>query len=263
MRTPNCLPLQALLAALLPLGVAALQSATAVPASVCRNGWGSKFGSRLLTRNPAAASEPQPEMRESSEIRGMYASFVDTALRGFRGSSFLLHDGSRAAFESEAEHWVEKAFGDANPSTASAWLHSAGRDNKTARVGSATLVGTNSSSSPLGERQPGVVALGAAALRSCLSLLHSLLMARWDARPGSFVRVPAPSAWGGMVLLSGGDRNTALGDRVVANRNHASFARLHGYAHWWHKGSMVKELGSAPRDENERMRIGAAGAGAG
>ena len=77
------------------------------------------------------------------------------------------------------------------------------------------------------------------------------------------MRVPAPSAWGGMVLLSGGDRNTALGDRVVANRNHASFARLHGYAHWWHKGSMVKELGSAPRDENERMRIGAAGAGAG
>ena len=48
----------------------------------------------------------------------------------------------------------------------------------------------------------------------------------------------------GLVLLSGGDRNAALAERVVAN--HAAFASRHGYIYWWHRGSMVSTLGWLP-----------------
>ena len=66
-------------------------------------------------------------------------------------------------------------------------------------------------------------------------------MAKFDARPPSFITEPRASRSNGLVLLSGGDRNAALSERVV--KNHAAFARRHGYAHWWHRGSMVAESG--------------------
>ena len=90
----------------------------------------------------------------------------------------------------------------------------------------------------------GAVAALGGALRSCLGLLHASLMAKIDARPPSFARVPAANQWNGIVLLSGGDRNAALSDRVVAN--HAAFAARRGYAYWWHRGSLVAPLGWQP-----------------
>mmetsp|Transcript_27679 Transcript_27679/g.70808 ORF Transcript_27679/g.70808 Transcript_27679/m.70808 type:complete len:258 (-) Transcript_27679:134-907(-) len=58
-----------------------------------------------------------------------------------------------------------------------------------------------------------------------------------------------------MVMLSGGDRVAALGEAVV--ENHAEFAARHGYAYWWHRGSLVAELGWQPYWHKVAMLIAA------
>jgi len=86
--------------------------------------------------------------------------------------------------------------------------------------------------------------LSAGAPLSCLQQLYGLLMRKLDPRPASFIREAPKARSNGMVLLSGGDRAAALSESVVAN--HAEFAQRHGYAYWWHKGSLVSELGWQP-----------------
>jgi len=103
----------------------------------------------------------------------------------------------------------------------------------------ANVNGSDTDTDTISNAVGAVAALGGA-LRSCVGLLHHSLMAKVDARPPSFARVPPVELWNGMVLLSGGDRNAALTDRVVAN--HAAFAARNGYAYWWYRGSLVKPL---------------------
>jgi len=83
----------------------------------------------------------------------------------------------------------------------------------------------------------------AAARPSCLQHLYAMLLRRFDPRPASFVRLP--EGWSnGWWLLGGSDRVAALSESVV--HNHAEFAKLHGYAQWWHRGSLVSHLGYQP-----------------
>ena len=219
----------ALLLLLLPGGRALAPTAGAV----CR-GHGSRLAGRLSSIEAPvvaiASHAARPLTLPATLIRSAYKTFVDTYLRAFHGATILLDQSRRSQFETEAEHWVSSM------STA-APAPSAGPQP------TSNLSSTSNASS--GSNASGVVAALSGALRSCLGLLHEALMAKVDARPPSFVSMPpANVAWNGVVLLSGGDRNAALADRVVAN--HHAFAQRCGYAYWYHRGSMVSHLGWQP-----------------
>jgi len=250
-----------LLLPLLPLlyAVAGLQSG----ASVCR-GYGSRLSTRIgaieASATPTSVTGSQPATRPQAALQRLYSSFVDTALRSFRGASILNSPDDKPAFESEAEHWVSMFSGSAgsrsssSSSSGSSIGHSAILRNVTVTTATATapaisnttttFASSANGTSASGSHAVGPVAALGGALRSCLGLLHESLMARVDARPPSFARQPAAALWNGVVLLSGGDRNAALSDRVVAN--HAAFAARRGYAYWWYRGSMVAQLGWQP-----------------
>ena len=184
------------------------------------------YGARLEARTASVTTY--------AEKRAVYTSFTDTVLRGFKGGRLLNNDiRIKGSFEAEAERWVDKAWTSSQFSVT---------EVITGNISAAQQHRQNSSSvSSRNSTQPTVV--GAAL--SCLTRLYHGVMATFDARPPSFISLPPPSrtrgANGLIVLLSGGDRNAALAERVVAN--HGAFARRHGYAHWWHRGSLVADLG--------------------
>lgn len=238
-----------------------LVAASASSSSVCR-GYGSRLSSRLdvidaATTIPVTGS--QPVTQPQAALQTLYSSFVDTALRSFQGSKMLGTAAERPAFASEAEHWLtsfssasvphqqrEQPEDGVSPAVASLLngtvSGSTGNSSSSSSLSSTgSSIDANSSS---GSDAIGAVAALGGALRSCLGLLHATLMAKIDARPPSFARMPAANQWNGMLLLSGGDRNAALSDRVVAN--HAAFAARRGYAYWWHRGSLVAPLGWQP-----------------
>lgn len=195
---------------------------------MCR-GFGARFEERLLAL-PLGAAPPD-------RLPLVYDGFCDTALRGWasRGTA-LLRGGLmrvRGQFESEAEKWVEGAFSATTVAAAA-----------TATAGPQLLQNGSGASASNGSN--GVAAAGLFnGARSCLGRLYGLLLERLDARPPSFVRLPPEDgAWNRIVLLSGGDRNAALSERLVGN--HEEFARRHGYAYWWHRGSLVNRLGWRP-----------------
>jgi len=238
-----------------------LVAASASSSSVCR-GYGSRLSSRLDVidaATPIPVTGSQPVTQPQAALQTLYSSFVDTALRSFQGSKMLGTAAERPAFASEAEHWLtsfssasvphqqrEQPEDGVSPAVASLLngtvSGSTGNSSSSSSLSSTgSSIDANSSS---GSDAIGAVAALGGALRSCLGLLHATLMAKIDARPPSFARMPAANQWNGMLLLSGGDRNAALSDRVVAN--HAAFAARRGYAYWWHRGSLVAPLGWQP-----------------
>mmetsp|Transcript_3568 Transcript_3568/g.9988 ORF Transcript_3568/g.9988 Transcript_3568/m.9988 type:complete len:409 (+) Transcript_3568:72-1298(+) len=206
----------------LVIGVPAFGGVAAI--SSCR-GFGRRLEQRLFSLSlPARPVHPEamhPGLRQESGV--IYRDFSN-AVRSWKGGAILRQAGMRSRFAAEAERWVQQAFSEPSPPPVpSATNESA---NGTALVAPTT---------------------------SCVAQLYSYLMTRIDARPDSFLSLPedALSPRGdtlgevaGPVLLSGGDRNAAMLDQVVAN--HARFARAHGYAHWWHKGSLVAARGWQP-----------------
>jgi hypothetical protein len=237
-----------------------LVAASASSSSVCR-GYGSRLSSRLDVidaATPIPVTGSQPVTQPQAALQTLYSSFVDTALRSFQGSKMLGTAAERPAFASEAEHWLTSFSSASVPhqqreqpedgvSPAVASLLNGTVSGSTGNSSSSSLSSTGSSidaNSSSGSDAIGAVAALGGALRSCLGLLHATLMAKIDARPPSFARMPAANQWNGMLLLSGGDRNAALSDRVVAN--HAAFAARRGYAYWWHRGSLVAPLGWQP-----------------
>jgi len=221
-----------------------LATAGATP-SAC-HGYGARFEARML-HLPAGRSRHLDRSPQATA----YATFSDTALRSW-ASSFKdgAHKLVRTAFESEAEHWVDTAFTSSTTAVVPP-AHAASKSNITTNISlsNATTAVVSTTTTP--------VALVVGSALSCLVRIYHLLLSRFDARPPSFVTVPTHNAtgngvavvadephWDGLVLLSGGDRNAALAERLVAN--HAEFARRHGYAHWWHRGSMVAESGWLP-----------------
>ena len=167
----------------------------------------------------------------------LYSSFVDVALNGFKGGQWLqLVAGAalaRSAFEAEIERWVDRAF------TKPAGMVSSKRSSKSSNANASSNTSASNTSS----------AVPTSGARSCLAHLYHMMLSRFDARPPSFVRLPgaastsadsmnaSASSWTGGVLLSGGDRNAAMSDRLV--ENHVAFAQRHGYGYWWHRGSLV------------------------
>ena len=204
---------------------------------MCR-GYGSRLTSRLLaepmiTRGDIAIL-PHESRTAVSPLLRIYKSYCDTALRTFAASAqkSLVHTSTRPEFHAEAEKWVNKAFGEqgALVSPVAATNGSVDVSNSSTATPPHGIVPSHSIVSSLG-----------AAITSCLGFLHQLLMSKFDARPRSFVRMPASQDWNGVVLLSGGDRNAALAERVVAN--HEAFAQRHRYGYWWYRGSLVKQHG--------------------
>ena len=241
------------------LVAASASSSSTSSTSVCR-GYGSRLRSRLdvidaVTPIPVTGS--QPTTQPQAALQTLYSSFVDTALRSFQGSKHLSAAAERPAFASEAEHWLTSFSSASVPyqqrqqpvdgaSPAVALLLNGTVSGSTGNSSSSSSLSSTGSSidANSGSDVIGAVAALGGALRSCLGLLHASRMAKIDARPPSFARVPAANQWNGIVLLSGGDRNAALSDRVVAN--HAAFAARRGYAYWWHRGSLVAPLGWQP-----------------
>jgi len=238
-----------------------LVAASASSSSVCR-GYGSRLSSRLDVidaATPIPVTGSQPVTQPQAALQTLYSSFVDTALRSFQGSKMLGTAAERPAFASEAEHWLtsfssasvphqqrEQPEDGVSPAVASLLNGTvSGSTGNSSRSSSLSSTGSSiDANSSSGSDAIGAVAALGGALRSCLGLLHATLMAKIDARPPSFARMPAANQWNGMLLLSGGDRNAALSDRVVAN--HAAFAARRGYAYWWHRGSLVAPLGWQP-----------------
>jgi len=196
------------------------------------------FGARLEARVESHSTY--------AERRALYATFCDTVLRGFKGARLIQTTFRVAgAFESEAEHWVERAW-----SRSSAFLFGGAGNNVSGAIGNessasySSAIGTlasSTSNATEGSRLSSSILAGAL---SCLSQLYQSIMKGFDALPPSFTAEPPAARANGLVLLSGGDRNAALSERVVAN--HGAFARRHGYAHWWHRGSLVAQHGYLP-----------------
>ena len=214
-----------LVLSLLCVALASASEPQLAPASVCK-GYGHRLEQRLL--HQPSSHGPEPAALDSA-----YAGFVDTVLRGFKGARWL-SERVAGAFESEAERFIDRTFSSASASQAFA-RRSSSNSTSAAQNASTEANGTAAA------RNGSGLALFALRPQPCLSWLYRLLMDRFDARPPSFVQPASASAGEEIVLLSGGDRNAALAERVVAN--HAAFARRHGYAHWWHKGSLVAERG--------------------
>ena len=162
----------------------------------------------------------------SSASQAAYFAFSNTYLRGFRGIA-LISKGLRVAgaFEAEAEQWVERAW-------------SGGTSLLFGNTTTSSLGNHSSSSSSGGNQSSNATQTVLGGALSCLSRLYHGVMSGFDARPPSFIAEPPPSRANGLILLSGGDRNAALSERVVDN--HRAFAQRHGYAHWWHRGNLAK-----------------------
>jgi len=229
-------------------------SAFLTPSQACQ-GYGSRLGQRLEAiadiKVDIHSERDRPVTGGQALLQSLYSSFVDTAFRSFTtqrwspGNLPLQEPSRRVEFESEAERWIAGfsqdpratvAIGSAFDSGSNESSSSGSASNESLTTASSTMESsaTNSSStSPV-----------ASALRSCLGLLHQTLMAKVDARPPTFVQAPERAEWNGLVMLSGGDRNAALAERVVAN--HAAFAARHKYAYWWYRGSLVEDRGWQP-----------------
>ena len=228
MRLERLLP--ALLALAKPAGAVAQVAPPEPSASVCR-GFGARFEARVETFDEL--SHPQR--------LAIYSDLCDTVLRGFKGTRLVQSDLRTAgAFEAEAEHWENRAwsrsggllFGSSNISLNSSSMNSSSSSNQSAGWSNLSIASNSSRSS----NHSAITVLDGAL--SCLSRLYQSVMDKFDARPPSFIAQPSIARANGLVLLSGGDRNAALSERVVAN--HAAFARKHGYAHWWHRGNLAR-----------------------
>jgi hypothetical protein len=224
--------------------VAALSIAapSVAPSGVCA-GFGRSLELRLLRLPTRGARD---------EARSIYHSFllrVLTAFRRARADGLMSTLGSwLSAVAAEAERWLERLWS-ARPA-----IMASGSDGASVRGANAS--GAVSSPSASGAASPNTsdgVSHNASANGthdaqreehpSCLQHLYALLLRRFDPRPASFVH--EPEGWSnGWMLLSGSDRVAALSESVV--RNHGEFAARHGYAQWWHRGSLVADLGWQP-----------------
>jgi len=182
-----------------------------------------RFGARLEQRVNAL-----PAVGDMRRGFIAYKGLVDTIIRGFKGGDLIRELHERSAFEAEAERWVQRAY-----------TLLPGEDVVLTSVNSSS----SSSNSSSDAAWPAVSREGA---WSCLSRLYHAIMDKFDARPPSFIAAPRADVdvSNGLVLLSGGDRNAALAERVIAN--HAAFAARHGYTYWWHRGSMVAQRSWLP-----------------
>lgn len=206
------------------LGMVAMCGAAASTPTTC-TGYGARLESRVETA-----------VVNSTSSRLAYHAFANT-LRSFRGVG-LIRQGLRVAgaFEAEAERWVERAW---SSSIIGEVIFGNSSDDANQTMNQTTFqLGNSSDNSSWGVGSAVPSAL------SCLSRLYHSVMAKFDARPPSFITEPPASRSNGLVLLSGGDRNAALSERVV--KNHAAFARRHGYAHWWHRGNLAASKGWLP-----------------
>ena len=228
----------------------------AVPTARC-TGFGGRLEADLL-RLPEGRAVAQP----GSVVWLLYKSFLRRVLKAFTGRSDWLMATLASwlsAFAAEAERWVDRLWSTEAPAPLTTGSVSNGaaavngssvnlsRSNSSSSLSTSTngsAAGANTNTSLLLPAGIATAATGAPTAPSCLQHLYALMMSRLDPRPASFIREPPEGRSNGMVLLSGSDRGAAMSDSVV--ENHAEFARRHGYAYWWHRGSLVAELGWQP-----------------
>ena len=175
-----------------------------------------------------------------SEVKERLTSAYRTVcalLRSFKGAQLVLKTIT-SAFEAEAEHWLSTRW-----SIRQADSHGAAPPvSRTNNSSSSSSSNASQFYHADGDATNEMSINGGA--WSCIARLYDLLVQRFDARPASFITNASAAADGGLILLSGSDRNAALSERVVIN--HGIFARRHAYAHWWHRGSLVERLGWLP-----------------
>ena len=242
-----------------PLVVAAPLAETHLAADLRCSGFGGRLEASLLR-----LQEGRAVARPGSAVWLLYKSFLRRVLKAFTGRSDWLMATlayGRAwlsAFAAEAERWVDRLWSAKvpKPLTVGTGNNSVSSGSGSSSSSSSSVIGITNSSSGVGGNNEtsantsSLMALGTEAdtasttAPSCLQHLYSLMMSRLDPRPASFIREPPEGRSNGVVLLSGSDRVAAMSESVV--ENHAEFARRNGYVYWWHRGSLVAELGWQP-----------------